>query len=82
VETRPEIGAEVSDRVRFGEEVRSGDEHVVTLYEERPVVRSETVPVERVRLGKQAITEQQTLGGQVRREEIEVDTAPDVHDPR
>ena len=46
------------------------------------MARSETVPVERVRLGKQAITEQQTLGGQVRREEIEVDTAPDVHDPR
>jgi stress response protein YsnF len=82
VETRPASGAEVSDRVRSDEEVRSDDEHVVTLYEERPVVRSETVPVERVRLGKQAVTEQQTVGGHVRREEIEVDTDPDVHDPR
>jgi stress response protein YsnF len=74
--TGPEIGAEVSDRVR------SDDEHVVTLYEERPVVRTETVPVERVHLGKQTVTEQQTVGGQVRREEIELDTDPDVHDTR
>jgi hypothetical protein len=31
------------------------------------------VPVERVRLGKQTVTEQETVGGQVRREEIELD---------
>jgi stress response protein YsnF len=76
VDTRPPVGAEVADRGR------SDDEHVVTLYEERPVVGTETVPVERVRLGKQTVIEQQTVGGQVRREEIELDTAPDVDDPR
>ena len=74
---RPEeVGAEVTGRGR------SDDEHVVTLYEERPVVGTETVPVERVRLGKQTVIEQQTVGGQVRREEIELDTTPDVDDPR
>jgi stress response protein YsnF len=76
VETGPPVGAPLADRVR------SDDEHVVTLYEERPVVATETVPVERVRLGKQAVTEQQTVGGQVRREKVELDTDPDVHDPR
>jgi uncharacterized protein (TIGR02271 family) len=76
VDTGPPVGAEVADRVR------SDDEHVVTLYEERPVLATETVPVERVRMGKQTVTEQQTVGGQVRREEVELDTDPDVHDPR
>ena len=74
--TRSGIGGEVSDRVQ------SDDEHVVTLYEERPVVRTETVPVERVRLGAQFVTEQQTVGGQVRREELELDTYPDAPKPR
>jgi stress response protein YsnF len=37
------------------------------------VVDTEAVPVERVRLGKQTVTEQQTVGGEVRKEEIELD---------
>jgi Domain of unknown function (DUF2382) len=32
------------------------------------------VPVERVRLGTETVTEQETVGGQVRREEIELDS--------
>ncbi|GIF43961.1 PRC and DUF2382 domain-containing protein [Actinoplanes xinjiangensis] len=48
-------------------------EHEVTLHAERPVVNTETVPVERVRLGKETVTEQQTVGGQVRKERIEAD---------
>jgi stress response protein YsnF len=35
----------------------SGDEHEVTLRAERPVVNRETVPVERVRLGTETVTE-------------------------
>ena len=56
----------------------SDEEHEVPLYAERPVVETETVPVERVRLGKQTVTEQQTAGGEVRKEQIEFegDTSP------
>ena len=62
VETRPPVGSEAAGRLR------SDDEHVVTFYEERPVLGTETVPVERVRLGKQTVIEQQTVGGPLRRE--------------
>src|SRR4051794_1779881 len=48
-------------------------EHEVTLHAERPVVDTETVPVERVRLGKETLTEEQTVGGQVRKEQIDTD---------
>lgn len=46
-------------------------EYRVTLHEERPVVSTETVPVERVRLDKQVHTEERTVSGQVRKERIE-----------
>jgi stress response protein YsnF len=58
------------------------DEQVIVLYEERPVVRTETVPVERVRMGKRTVVDQETVGGDVRREEIEVDVDPEVGGPR
>jgi uncharacterized protein (TIGR02271 family) len=54
----------------------SDEEHEITLREERPVVDTEAVPVERVRLGTETVTEQETVGGEVRREEIEVDADP------
>src|SRR3712207_5980662 len=38
-------------------------EREIVLHEERPVVHTETVPVERVRLGKETVTEQETVGG-------------------
>ena len=48
-------------------------EHEIILYAERPVVTTETVPVERVRVGKKTVTEQQTVGGEVRKEHLELD---------
>ena len=51
----------------------SEEEHEVTLHAERPVVDTEAVAVERVRLGKETITDQETVGGEVRKEEIELD---------
>jgi len=48
-------------------------EHEVTLHEERPVVDKETVPVERVRLGKETVTDEETISEQARREEIDSD---------
>ena len=39
----------------------SEDEHEVVLHEEQPVVEKETVPVERVRLDTETVTDQQTV---------------------
>jgi uncharacterized protein (TIGR02271 family) len=50
----------------------SEEEHEVVLHAERPVVQTETVPVERVRLGTETVTEQQNVSGPVRKEQIEV----------
>ncbi|MEJ8632412.1 YsnF/AvaK domain-containing protein [Streptomyces sp. MS2.AVA.5] len=46
-------------------------EQTVTLHAERPVVETETVAVERVRLVPEEETEQQTIKGTVRKERIE-----------
>ena len=51
----------------------SEEEHEVTLHAERPVVGVEAVAVERVKLGKETVTEQETVGGEVRKEQIELD---------
>ena len=51
----------------------SEEEHEVTLRAERPVVRTEAVPVERVRLDKEQVTDTETVSGEVRKERIELD---------
>jgi uncharacterized protein (TIGR02271 family) len=53
------------------------DEVDVTLYEERAVVNKETVPVERVRAGKEVHSETEAVSADVAREEIEIDTDGD-----
>ncbi len=58
----------------------SEEEHEVTLHAERAVVEKEAVPVERVRLDKTTVTEQEQVSADLRKEEIEVDGATD--DPR
>ena len=45
----------------------------VVLTEERVVVNKETVPVEKVRLGTETVTEQQDVTETVRKEQIELD---------
>ena len=55
-----------------------GDEELeIVLYAERPGVATETVAVERVRIGKRTVTAEETVSGEVRREEIELDTDPE-----
>jgi uncharacterized protein (TIGR02271 family) len=44
----------------------------VTLHREEPVVRKRTEAVERVRLEKDAVTEQKDIKGEVRKERVEV----------
>ncbi len=51
----------------------SEEEHEVILHEERPVVEKETVPVERVRLDKDTVTDERTVTEEVRKEEVELD---------
>ena len=73
----PEVGAggsvtDVTDVTDATDEQRD-----MILHAERPVVTTETVPVERVRLGKETVTGTETVTGEVRREEIELDERPE-----
>jgi uncharacterized protein (TIGR02271 family) len=51
----------------------SEEEHEVTLHAERPVVEKEAVPVERVRLDTETVTEQVQVNEQVRKEQVDTD---------
>ncbi|GAB3032592.1 PRC and DUF2382 domain-containing protein [Parafrigoribacterium mesophilum] len=51
----------------------SEEDHEVTLNEERVVVSKEATPVERVRLDKETVTEDQQVSEQVRKEQIDFD---------
>ncbi|MCZ2818611.1 PRC and DUF2382 domain-containing protein [Modestobacter sp. VKM Ac-2984] len=51
----------------------SEEEHEVVLHAERPVVAKEAVPVERVRLDTETVTEQETVTDTVRKEQIETE---------
>ena len=53
----------------------SDEEHEVVLTEERPVVQTEAVPVERVRLSKDQVQDEQTVTADVRKEVIDTDAA-------
>lgn len=59
--TRGESGAEIGEA-----------EQDVVLHAEKPVVRKETVPVERARLRTETVSEEQTVSGKVRKEQFEV----------
>ncbi|MFF0534151.1 DUF2382 domain-containing protein [Streptomyces coelicoflavus] len=61
------------DEALAGPEI-SEAEHEVTLHAERAVVETETVPVERVRMTTEELTENETVRGQVRKERIEAET--------
>ena len=71
VEREPITDANVGDALD-GPAI-SEEEHEVVLHEERPVVAKEAVPVERVRLDKETVTEQATVSEEVRKEQIEID---------
>ena len=61
-----------SDKATAGAEIQE-NEHEIQLYEEEPVVQKTTTPVERVRLGTEVVTENETVTDEVRKERIEVD---------
>ena len=77
--SREEVRVErepITDRnvgaARSGPDI-SEEEHEVVLHEERPVVEKEAVPVERVRLGTETVTDQETVSEEVRKEQIDTD---------
>ncbi|MER6517089.1 PRC and DUF2382 domain-containing protein [Streptomyces sp. NPDC001553] len=72
----------VREPVRGGERVRGGSigeaETELTLHAERTVTRKETVPVERVRLDTERVTEQQEVSGTVRKEQVRYEQGRDT----
>ncbi|MGB3184650.1 MAG: PRC and DUF2382 domain-containing protein [Ornithinimicrobium sp.] len=68
---------------RDGNVVSDGDlgeqEQEVVLTEERVKVEKETVPVEKVNLGTDTVTDEQQVSEEVRKEQVEADL-PDGHD--
>jgi len=73
---REQITEANRDKAMDGPEITEA-EHEITLMAERPVVTKETVPVERVRVAKESVTTQETVGAEVRKEQIEVEEPTD-----
>ncbi|MGY1683128.1 DUF2382 domain-containing protein [Geodermatophilus sp. SYSU D01176] len=67
---------EVRSAAALGEE-----EFEVTAHAERPVVAKETVPVERVRVEKETVADEEQVSADLRKEEIEVEV-PESTDRR
>jgi uncharacterized protein (TIGR02271 family) len=65
----PIAGAAADPGAHLGDAVP----HEIVLYAERPVVTTEVVPVERVRLGKRFVSEERVVSGDVRREDVAVE---------
>jgi uncharacterized protein (TIGR02271 family) len=83
IEREPITGADRAARgKRGGTQPQLGEaEEEIVLHEERPVVHTEAVPVERIRVGKETVTEDRTVGGEVRKERVEFDE-PTTRKPR
>jgi uncharacterized protein (TIGR02271 family) len=71
VEREP-IAESERGKVRTSGKLGDAEEEIV-LHEERPVVQTEAVPVERIRVGKETVTEDKTVGGEIRKERVEFD---------
>lgn len=71
IEREPITDANV-DEAMSGPELTE-EEHEVVLHQEVPVVQKEVVPIERVRLDTETVTEQQTVTEQVRKEDVEIE---------
>ncbi|MEV3926826.1 PRC and DUF2382 domain-containing protein [Actinomadura coerulea] len=67
IDREPIAGGRPDPKVTIAE----ADQEII-LYEERPVISKETVPVERVRLRTEQVQDEQTVRGELRKERIEV----------
>lgn len=75
VEREPIEGGPADDRGATDEP------YEILLYAERPVVRTEVVPVERVRVTKEIVTEQVTVAEELRSEQIDTTIENADHRP-
>lgn len=75
LEREPITDANRADALR-GKDIAEA-EHEMTLHAEKPVVEKETVPVERVRLSKDTVTDTETVSGTVRKEQIDLEDGRD-----
>jgi uncharacterized protein (TIGR02271 family) len=71
LETEPITDANV-DAATSGKDI-SEEEHEVVLSEEEVVTEKRVVPKERVRLGKETVTDEQEVNEEIRKERIETD---------
>ena len=69
LEREPITDANVGDAMAGGDITE--EEHEITLHAERPVVEKEVVPVERVRLATQTVTEDHEVTETLRKEQID-----------
>jgi uncharacterized protein (TIGR02271 family) len=67
VEREP-IPASERGRAGLGE-----DEQTIELHEERPVVDKQVVPKERIRVGKEVVTDEEQISEEVRKEAVDID---------
>jgi len=76
VEREPITDANVGDALRGGD--LTEEEHEVVLTEEHAVASKETVPVERVRVGKQTVEGTETVQAELREEQIDLDAGQET----
>ncbi|NYE10457.1 PRC and DUF2382 domain-containing protein [Actinomadura citrea] len=77
IDREPIAGGRPDPQVTIAE----ADQEII-LYEERPVISKETVPVERVRLRTEQVQDEQTVRGELRKERIEVTRDDGARGPR
>ena len=76
--TREEVRVE-REPITNGEADDIGDDEAeVTTYAERPVVSTEKVAKEKVRLVKDTVADDETVSGDVRKEQVDVDMDDDA----
>ena len=69
------------ERVPLDEKVAADDAKLsegtqdIVTHEERPVVNKETVGVEKIKIGKEAVQDTETVSGKVAKEQIDIDNA-------
>lgn len=54
-------------------------ERELVLHEERPIVNTEQIPVERIRINAEKVTEERTVHGDVRKEQFDIDDQTGKH---
>ena len=76
---REPITASNIDAALSGPEITEA-EHEIVLHEEHAVAATEVVPKERIRMEKETVVEQETVGAELRKEHIEVEGDATVQD--